>query len=142
MNTQLHENLRRDEEVPRASERSFGILFFVVFAVIAAWPIANGAGVRWWAAVIAVVFAALALIYPRILMPLNSAWLALGKILHRVVSPIVLGFVYVIAVVPTGLFLRLTGRDPLRLKLEPDATTYWQQRDPPGPPPGSLKNQF
>ena len=77
MNTQLHENLHRDEDVPRASERSFGILFFVVFAAIAAWPIMSGADIRWWAAVIAMIFAALALIYPRALTLLNSAWLAL-----------------------------------------------------------------
>ena len=142
MNTQLHENLHRDEDVPRASERSFGILFFVVFAAIAAWPIMSGADIRWWAAVIAMIFAALALIYPRALTLLNSAWLAFGKILHRVVSPIVLGLVYVTTVVPTGLYLRLTGRDPLRLKLDREAKSYWQQRDPPGPSPGSLKNQF
>ena len=142
MNTQLHENLHRDEDVPRASERSFGILFAVVFTAIALWPILGGASIRWWAIYIAVIFASLALAQPRVLKPLNSAWLALGRVLHRVVSPVILALVFVTTVIPTGIFLRLTGRDPLRLKMDRKASTYWQQRDPAGPPPGSLKNQF
>ena len=142
MSTQFHEDLRRDEDIPRASERSFGILFTVVLAAVAAWPVATGAGIRWWAVALAAVFAALAACRPQLLAPLNSAWLALGGVLHRIVSPVVLGLVYVIAVVPTGLFLRLAGRDPLRLKLDRKAATYWQRREPPGPPPGSFKNQF
>jgi len=142
MNTELHENLQRGEDVPRASERSFGILFTVVFSLVALWPLLSSADIRWWAALIAAIFASLALIQPRLLTPLNSAWLALGGVLHRVVSPLMLGFVFVTTVVPTGIFLRITGRDPLRLKLDHNATTYWQQRDPAGPPPGSLKNQF
>ena len=97
---------------------------------------------RWCAAVLASILAMLALFRPRLLTPINSAWLALGRVLHRIVSPVVLGLVYAIAVVPTGLFLRITGRDPLRLKIDRKAATYWQQRDPPGPPPNSLKNQF
>lgn len=142
MNTQFHEDLRRDEDVPRASERSFGVLFAVVFAIVALWPLLSGGTPRTWAGVLAAGFAALAVVRPQILKPLNSAWLALGGVLHRIVSPLVLGLIYIIAVVPTGFFLRVSGRDPLRLKLDRNATTYWQQRDPPGPPPGSLKDQF
>ncbi len=142
MSTQFHEDLRRDDDAPRASERSFGILFAVVFAIITLWPLLSGETPRWWAGVIAAIFAAFALVRPQILKPLNSAWLAFGSLLHRIMSPLVLGLVYIIAVAPTGLFLRATGRDPLRLKMDRNATTYWQERDPPGPPPGSLKNQF
>ena len=142
MSTQFHEDLHRDEDIPRASERSFGILFAVVFAAVATWSAISGAEMRWWAAVLASILAMLALFRPRLLTPINSAWLALGRVLHRIVSPVVLGLVYTIAVVPTGLFLRITGRDPLRLKIDRKAATYWQQRDPPGPPPNSLKNQF
>ena len=142
MNTHLHEQLRRSEEVPRASERSFGILFAVVFAIISLWPLWSGGVPYWWAAVIAGLFALSAFVAPRLLKPLNSAWLALGGVLHRIVSPLVLGLVYVTTVIPTGVFLRLTGRDPLRLKLDRNASTYWQDRTPPGPAPGSLNNQF
>lgn len=69
-------------------------------------------------------------------------WLGLGQILHYVVSPGVLGLVYLVAVIPTGLYVRVTGKDPLRLKREPDAKTYWIDRDPPGPDPKSLPQQF
>ncbi len=142
MSTQFHEDLRRDEDVPRASERSFGILFAIVFAIIALWPLSSGDAPRGWAGVLAAGFAVLAAARPQVLRPLNSAWLALGGILHRIVSPLMLGLIYIIAVVPTGFFLRVSGRDPLRLKLDRSATTYWQQRDPPGPSPGSLTDQF
>ncbi len=142
MNTDLHEQLNRNEDVPRASERSFGILFAVVFAVISLWPLFGGNDPYWWAGLIAALFMLAAFVAPRLLRPLNSAWLALGAVLHRIVSPLVLGLVYVTTVIPTGLFLRMTGRDPLRLKMDRNAPTYWQDRDPPGPAPGSLNNQF
>lgn len=142
MNTQLHEQLDRDEEVPRASERSFGILFAIVFTIVALWPLMSGTHIRLWAAAVAVGFALLAFFQPRALRPLNSAWLALGRVLHRVVSPVILGLVYITTVIPTGLFLRLTRRDPLRLKMDRAATSYWQKRDPADSPLNSLKNQF
>jgi len=142
MTSQLHETLSRDEDVPRASERSFGIVFAVVFGVIAAWPLFNGNGLRIWALIVALLFAGLGLFAPFVLKPLNTAWLAFGYVLHKIVSPVIMGVVYAVAVVPTGLYLRLSGRDPLRLKLDKSANTYWQKREPPGPPPGSLKNQF
>jgi predicted membrane metal-binding protein len=142
MATQLHENFRRDDAAPRASERSFGLVFAAVFALIGLWPLLNGDTPRWWSLGIALAFAGLAFLAPRALAPLNRIWMAIGRILHRIVSPVMLGVLYGVAVVPTGLYLRLRGIDPLRLKMDRAATTYWQRRTPPGPPSDSFKNQF
>jgi predicted membrane metal-binding protein len=142
MSSHLHEDLNRETEEKTASERSFGILFAVVFAVIAFWPLLKGDGVRWWALAIAIVFAVFAFLAPGVLKPLNRAWMAVGRLLNKIVSPVVLGLLYIVAVVPTGLALRLTGKDPLRLKLDRKASTYWQKRDPAGHPSDSFKNQF
>jgi predicted membrane metal-binding protein len=139
MSIQLHEELRRDESEQRASEKSFGVVFTVVFAAIGLWPLLDGGTARWWALAIAVVFFALAFIAPRVLAPLNTIWMAIGKLLHRIVSPVMLGLLYTLAVVPTGLYLRLTGADPLRLKRDPAARSYWLAREDG---PSSFKNQF
>ena len=74
--------------------------------------------------------------------PLNKAWLAFGALLHSIVSPVVMGVLFLGAVLPTGLMLRLFGRDGLRLKREPSRTSYWIDRTPPGPEPESLRQQF
>jgi len=143
MATQFHEDLRRDGEAePRASDRSFGVVFAVVFALIAFFPLLGGHGPRWWALLIAAAFAALAFIRPALLAPLNRVWMAFGKLLHKFVSPLILGLLFLIAVVPTSLWLRLRGTDPLRLKRDPSAPSYWLPRDPPGPARASFKNQF
>jgi hypothetical protein len=136
----MHETIHHDAEEPKATERSFGLLFAFVFAAVAAWPLIDMREPRWWALAIAALFLGLALAAPGLLAPLNRLWMAFGKVLHRIVSPVVLGFLYLIAVVPTGWYLRLRGMDPLRLKLDPAAKTYWQHRDPAGPV--SFKNQF
>jgi predicted membrane metal-binding protein len=138
----LHEDLQRESEEKPASERSFGFVFAVVFALIGFWQLVRDGDIRWWAVIISAVFAVLAVAAPRVLTPLNRVWMALGRVLNKVVSPVVMALLYVVAVVPTGLILRLTGKDPLRLKLDRKASTYWQKRDPPGPPSDSFKNQF
>jgi len=134
-----HEDLRRDSAEPTASDRSVGLVFAAVFALVALLPLMSGAAPRWWALIVAIVFVLLAFIVPRVLHPLNRVWMAFGKLLHRIVSPVVLGFLYVVAVVPTGLYLRLRGADPLRLKRDPAAKSYWIPRTDA---PASFKNQF
>ena len=79
---------------------------------------------------------------PRLLRIPNALWQKLGRALNRIVSPIVIGFVFVTAVVPTGLLMRLFGKDPLRLRFDREATSYWIERRPPGPPGDTMPNQF
>ncbi len=137
-----HEDLKRESEVKESSDRSFGVVFAAVFALIGLWPLLGGGGARWWALATAVAFAVVALAAPRLLRIPNALWQKLGRALNRIVSPLVIGLVFVTAVVPTGLLMRLFGKDPLRLRFDKEATTYWIERRPPGPPGDTMPNQF
>lgn len=136
------EDLKREEDVEIGSDRSFGIVFFVVFAIIGLWPLLNHGPVRVWALVIAAIFLVIALTVPKILAPLNRVWMKFGLLLAAIISPIFLGILFYLVFMPLGLVMRLAGNDALKLKLDRNARSYWVDRDPPGPPPGSINNQF
>jgi small neutral amino acid transporter SnatA (MarC family) len=138
----LHENYSRDETVIGGSDRSFGIVMTFVFAVMSLlnwWH--DGPSWRWTGG-IAVLFLAATLLYPAALKPFNRLWLKFGLLLHKVVSPIVMALVFFGTVLPTGLIMRALGKDPLRLKRQSHANSYWIERRPPGPAPESMKDQF
>lgn len=137
-----HEDLSREEHIEGSSDRSFGVVFTIVFVIIACWPLMFGGGLRWWAAAVAAAFALTALLKPTLLAGLNKAWLKFGLLLGKIVSPIALGVLFYLVFTPIGALMRLTGKDPLRLKRDGGAASYWVDRDPPGPPPGSMTNQF
>jgi hypothetical protein len=139
---ETHESYVRDEEVQRPPDRQFGIVFTVVFTIVAVWPLVRGNSIRWWSVGVAAVFLVIAAIAPRLLAPLNAVWLWIGLLLHRCVSPIVLGLVFFSTVTPIGLVLRALGKDPLRLQFDPKAPTYWIDRRPPGPSGTTMPNQF
>ena len=138
----LHESFLRDEPDVASSDRGFGLVFAAVFGLIALWPLLSGGGIRLWAAVIAGLFLAAALLLPRVLRPTSLLWQRIGRGMHHVVSPLVLGMLFYLTVVPTGLIMRALGKDPLRLRFDREARTYWIERRPPGPAPESLRNQF
>jgi hypothetical protein len=118
------------------------LLFTVVFLLVGLWPLLRMAPPRWWAVALSVLCLVLALAWPAGLAPFNAAWMRLGAILHRIVSPLVLGMLFYLTVVPTGLVMRALGKDPLRLRFDRAAPSYWIERQPPGPAPDSLRNQF
>jgi hypothetical protein len=89
-----------------------------------------------------VVFVVIAILKPALLAGLNRQWLKFGILLGKVVSPVALGVLFYGVVAPIGVLMRLTGKDPLRLKLDSSANSYWIPRKPPGPPPDSMNNQF
>jgi Saxitoxin biosynthesis operon protein SxtJ len=124
-----------------ASNRSFGLLIAAVLALIAALQSGRGGAILAWL-MAAAFFLVVAIAMPRLLLPLRRLWLKLGSILHRVISPIVLGILYVFSIVTVGLLTRLVGKDLLSLKRDAAATSYWVRREPPGPSPHSLRNQF
>jgi hypothetical protein len=128
--------------VTTSSDRSFGIVLTIFFAVIGLLPLLGSHPVRIWALVVSGVFLLLALLAPSSLAPLNKLWAKLGAVLHLIVSPIALGVLFFLVVTPTALFMRLFGKDPLRLRLHRSAKSYWIERAPPGPDAASLKNQF
>jgi heme/copper-type cytochrome/quinol oxidase subunit 4 len=137
-----HEDASRTHRVDTASNRSFGIVFSVVFVLISLWPLMNGDAVRYWAVAVATIFFVVALVIPKLLAPFNLVWTSFGAILHRVTNPIILGGLFFVVLVPSGLLMRLAGKDPLRLKMEPESESYWIPREQGAPNPDSMNNQF
>jgi hypothetical protein len=131
-----------DDAAPGGSDQSFGLVFAGVFAVVACWPLLHWELPRWWALGLAGAFAAATLVCPQILHPLNQAWLAFGRLLHRVVSPLVMGLIFFFCVTPTGWIMRWRGRDLLSLNRRPDLKSYWIDREPSLPHAQSMKNQY
>jgi hypothetical protein len=138
----FHEDLTREHAVNEASPRAFGLLFFVVFLIIGLAPLIGGGPIRWWGVGVALLFGVLAVFAPKVLAPLSGLWMRFGALLHSIVSPIIMAVLFLGAVVPTGLMLRVFGRDSLALKRDSSKTTYWIDRTPPGPEPESLRQQF
>jgi Saxitoxin biosynthesis operon protein SxtJ len=137
-----HEDLQREQVVEGSTDRMFGLVFAAVFAVVAAWPLISGQAPRWWAAAVAAAFAVAALLKPLLLAAPNRLWTRFGVMLGKVVSPIALGVLFYGVISPLGIALRLVGKDPLRLKRDAASASYWIKRDPPGPPPTSMTQQF
>ena len=138
----FHEDFGRAEPVTRASNRATGLVFAAVFAIIALWPLWSSGAVRAWALIAAAAITIVAIAIPRALGPLSRAWHGLGLIMHRVVSPVVMGLLFYLTVTPTGMLMRLFGKDPLRLRLDAEAKSYWIERQPPGPAPETMRHQF
>jgi hypothetical protein len=142
MKQATHEVFSRDEIVKAGSDRSFGIVMAAAFSVVTllnAWHW----GRLWpWTGCLAALFLAAALLRPMVLNPLNRIWLKFGLLLHRVVNPIVMALLFFGTVWPTGLVMRMMGRDLLRLQRDPAAASYWIVRNPPGPSPETMKDQF
>jgi Saxitoxin biosynthesis operon protein SxtJ len=142
MEQSTHEVFSRDEKVVAGSDRSFGLVMAAALAIVTslnAWH----SGRLWpWTGGLAALFLAAAFIRPAVLHSLNLLWLKFGLLLHRVVNPVVMALLFYGTVLPTGLVMRMTGKDPLRLKRQPDADSYWIVRQPPGPSPETMSDQF
>ena len=137
------ESFQRQHTIEGSSNRAFGLVFAVVFLIVAVWPLVwRTGGIRGWALAVAAVFAVLALAAPAVLAAPNRAWTRLGLLLGSIVSPIVLGLLFFLVFTPMGWFMQRFGKDALRLKRDTQASTYWIERKPPGPAPESLHNQF
>jgi len=137
-----HELQPRQEVLKTSSDRGFGLVFASFCAIVAALSLYTGSH-RWpWWLAAAAVFATLAYMRPALLGPFNRLWTKLGLLLFKVISPVVLALIFFLCITPVGWIMRLAGKDILRLRFEPDADTYWISRQPPGPPPDTLKNQF
>jgi hypothetical protein len=132
------------------SDRGFGLVFAVVFALIGVWPALelgwiprlDPSALRIWSLAIAGAFLGVAFAAPALLNPLNRLWFAFGLLLGKVMTPVVMGLLYALTVVPTGLIMRLRGRDLLSLRIDRAGKSYWIVREPPGPARGTMSNQF
>ena len=110
-----------------SSNKSFGILFFIVFLLIAIWPIINSGSIRVWAIIISLIFLILGVINSKILTPLKKGWIKLGEILGKVIAPVVMGFIYFIIITPIGILMRVLGKDLLNIKYNKNKS-YWIKR--------------
>jgi Saxitoxin biosynthesis operon protein SxtJ len=138
----FHEDLAREHERRLSSDRMFGLVVSGAFVTVGVLPALHGKPTRLWAITIGVAFLMLALAVPRVLHRANVYWSNLGLLLNRIVSPVVMALLFFVVVTPVALIFRILGNDPLHLKLDPAATTYWIDRVPPGPSPESIRDQF
>lgn len=135
----FHESFAPDEVQP-PSDRSTGLVFAAVALIVAVlWR--NQATVLWWGLGLAAAFGLVALIAPVLLRPLNILWFKLGRLLHRIVNPLVMFAIFAVVFVPAGALMRI-WRDPLRSRRQPEVSSYWIDRRESTQAAGSMKNQF
>ncbi len=131
-----------ENDAPPPSARAFGYVMAVVLLLMAGW--AWGKEYAWahWLGLAGILLALAGEFAPFLLAPLNRAWMALGHLLGRIVSPIIMGLIFFGVVTPIAIVARLRGVDPMRRRFDPAARSYWIERDPPGPDPGTMERQF
>ena len=122
-----------------SSNRSFGLVFFVIFLIVALWPLKYEEDIRLWSLVISIIFFILGAINSKLLTPLNKLWFKFGILLGSIVSPIIMGIVYFAVVTPIGVLMRLLGKDLLRMSKVKNTSTYWIKRDKQK---NTMKKQF
>ena len=126
------------DDIKVGSNRSFGIVFFVVFLLISLYPLINSENVRLWSLVVSCIFLILGILNSNLLSPLNKIWFKFGILLGRIISPIVMGIIFFLVVTPIAFMMRLLGKDLLNLKYN-DNQSYWIEKSGPK---SKMKNQF
>ena len=127
-----------NNKIKLGSNRSFGIVFFVVFLIIAIYPLLNDNSIRLWSLIIGIIFLILGIINSKILTPFNILWMKFGLLLGKIVSPIVMGFVFFGVVTPISIIMKLLRKDLLNLKRN-KKETYWLKKEEIK---SNMKNQF
>ena len=128
----------KNTEIKIGSNKSFGIVFFIVFLLIALYPLINNGDLRIWSFIIAIIFLILGLINSKVLTPLNKLWFKLGLLLGKAISPIIMGIIFFLVVTPTALIMRIIGKDLLNLRFN-NKKSYWIEKTGPK---SKMKNQF
>ena len=126
------------DEIKIGSNRGFGIVFFVVFLLIAIYPLLKGSDLRIWSLIISFIFLVLGLTKSNLLTPLNKLWFKFGLFLGKIISPLIMGFIFFAVVTPIGIIMRLLGKDLLNLKYN-KKKSYWIEKTGPK---SKMKNQF
>lgn len=146
-----HESFTREDEIEGSTDRGFGLTVGGILLAISVLRV----GLHGWSfgsfafgwletvlAAVGIVLVVLGFLAPAWLSPLNTAWTKLGLILFKVVNPVVLGLIFLLTIIPIGLIRQLFNRDPLKMNFDPSAKSYWVTRDPPGPAPETMNQQF
>ena len=126
------------DDIKISSNRSFGIVFFIVFLLIALYPLTHSQDIRIWSVIISIIFLVLGLVNSKILTPLNKLWFKFGIFLGKIISPIIMGIIFFLVVTPIGLLMRLFGKDLINLKFN-NNKSYWIEKNGPK---SKMKNQF
>ena len=127
-----------EQKIKTSSNKSFGIVFFIVFLIIALYPLIKDGDIRLWSLIVSLIFLILGLINSTILTPLNRLWFKFGIFLGKIISPIILGTIFFLIVTPTGLLLRLFSKDVINLKYN-NNNSYWIEKTGPK---SNMKDQF
>ena len=130
--------MNNNNNIKISSNRSFGIVFFVVFIIISFYPLINNNDFKLWSLIISLIFLILGLLNSKILTPLNKIWFKFGLFLGKIISPIVMGVIFFLVVTPIGILMRLLKKDLLNLKMN-DGKSYWIEKTDPK---SKMKNQF
>jgi saxitoxin biosynthesis operon SxtJ-like protein len=138
----LHEDLRREDQTTGPSDRKFGLTLGIVFALLAVLKLVERSnwGMIW--SVLAVALIGCALLRPSLLAVPNMIWLKFGLLLHRIVNPIIMALLFFGTILPIGLLMRVLGKDPLRLRLDKAADSYWLPRSDERPQSEAMRQQF
>ena len=128
----------KNTDIKIGTNKGFGIVFFIVFLLIAIYPLINNGEIRIWSLVIAIIFLILGLLNSKVLTPLNKIWFKFGLLLGKIVSPLIMGIIFFLVVTPTALIMRVIGKDLLNLKFN-NKKTYWIEKTGPK---SKMKNQF
>ena len=126
------------DDIKISSNKSFGIVFSIVFLLIAIYPLINSEELRIWSLIIAIIFLILGLINSKVLSPLNKFWFKFGLLLGRIISPVIMGIIFFLVVTPIAFTMRIIGKDLLNLKFNKDKS-YWIEKTGPK---SKMKNQF
>ena len=126
------------DDIKISSNRSFGIVFFIVFLLIALYPLTNNEEIIIWSSIISLIFLVLGLLNSKILTPLNKLWFKFGILLSKIISPLIMGIIFFLVVTPIGLLMRMLGKDLLNLKYN-NNQSYWVEKNGPK---SRMRNQF
>ena len=128
----------KNTEIKISSNKSFGVVFFIVFLIVSIYPLINNGELRIWSLITAIIFLILGLINSKVLTPLNKLWFKFGLFLGKIVSPLIMGIIFFFVVTPTAFIMRIIGKDLLNLKFN-NKKTYWIEKTGPK---SKMKNQF
>ena len=138
----LHEDLHRKQDIKVSSNRALGFVFAIFFTLIGLFPLIYSDGIHYWALVTAIIFLILGTLFPNYLKPVNYLWFKFGLLLHKIVNPLIMGFLFVTTVIPTALIMRMLGKDPLKRRFDRSIKSYWIKRQPPEITSEDMRNQF
>tara|TARA_Y100000389_G_C17315066_1_gene440020 strand:- start:463 stop:849 length:387 start_codon:yes stop_codon:yes gene_type:complete len=127
------------DNIKIGSNRSFGIVFFILFLLVSLYPLTNDESIRYWSLIISMFFLILGLLNSNLLSPLNKIWFRFGILLGKLISPFIMGVIFFLVVTPIGLIMKIIKKDLLNLKFRKDKETYWIEKTEPK---SKMKNQF